>query len=122
MNITEQEWKKFHKMYELIELRCTRHIEEVEPRAWFDHFEPGEDGITIYYEVSHCGCCSPETETLCVDWEDIFDDEFQSKLEARRQERIQRERDAAVERARRIDAERKASRKQQYESLKKEFG
>jgi hypothetical protein len=122
MNITDQEWTKFCEMYELIVRRATNYLEESVPQAYFERFEPEDDGIAIYYEVSYCGCCPNETERIWIDFETTFDDDFNEKLEERRQERIARERDAAIAEARQIDAERKAARKKQYEELRKEFG
>lgn len=122
MNINEQDWNKFREMYAIIEARAEEYAKEAAPGAWFKGFTLDEDSVEIEIEVHYCGCCPGDTEHLILDYEDLFDDEWYAKLQKQKEERRQKEYEAAQAKRRQIQAEEKARREKQYNELKKEFG
>lgn len=122
MNMSETDWKTFCEQWQMINKRAEEYLTEYDPNAYYEYFEVEDGEICITHEVSVCGCCPDEVHRLCIDYEDITDPNFRTKIEKRRQERIEREKQEAIAKARAFEAQRKRKRQQQYEALKKEFG
>lgn len=80
-----------------------------------------EGHIVIEIETSHCSCCNPDGEMICIPIDYLWDEEWIVRAEKQREAEFERELQLRRETEEREKDRIKEIRRSQYEQLKKEF-
>jgi hypothetical protein len=97
-----------------------RHAIDPSFPEWFNIESIDEEGVTIEWEESHCGCCGSETHTARIGISDLLDTDFE-RVKA---EMAEKKRKAQEEARKRKELERlrkEALERRQYTALKAKF-